>query len=71
MQEKKKRIGMLSQIAILFAVGVVLIGMLSAAALYALSSSHVKKDLEDSSRTVAIDVASYINHFPSHECSSA
>ena len=65
--EKKKKVSLLFQIAILFIVGVTLIGALSIVALYWFSTRHVMERLETSGKSIAADMKGFISDFPAHE----
>ncbi|MBR0159790.1 MAG: PP2C family protein-serine/threonine phosphatase [Oscillospiraceae bacterium] len=65
--KNRKNIGMLKQIAILFAVSVVLIGLITSLSLYVVTRNHVDDDLVSRAHAVAADASSYILHFPSHQ----
>ena len=65
--KKKKKISLLVQIALLFIVGVILIGMLSAVALYSYSTRYVRDRLETLGNSTAEDLKGYVLHYPAHE----
>ena len=62
-QKDKKRTSMLSQIAILFVIGVILIGTLTSLAMAALSNRDISNQLGQQSLAIAKDVESYINEY--------
>lgn len=65
--EKKKKVSVLFQIAILFVAGVMLIGALSIFALYIFSTKYVMERLETSGYSTAEDLKGFIYDFPAHE----
>ena len=65
--KKKKKISLLFQIAILFIVGVILIGTLSIVALYRFSSGYVMERLETTGNSNAEDLKGFIYDFPAHD----
>ncbi|MDO5456065.1 MAG: hypothetical protein Q4F25_04010, partial [Eubacteriales bacterium] len=64
---KKKKISLLFQIAILFIVGVIVIGALSIVALYRFSSGYVMERLETTGNSNAEDLKGFIYDFPAHD----
>ena len=67
MTKPKKQIGLLRQVAILFLVGVLLIGILSSAVLYVRASRNITEDLSSLSLSISSDLSAYIRQYPSHE----
>ena len=67
MQERKKPVGMIRQLAVLFLAGVILIGVLSSAALYYVSLREVKEQLTTRAQATAMDLEGYIRHYPAHD----
>lgn len=65
--EKKKKVSVLLQIAILFIVAVILIGALSIVTLYRFSTRYVLERLEISGNSTAEDLKSFIYDFPAHD----
>lgn len=65
--ENKKKVSVLFQIAILFVVGVILIGALSIFALYIFSTRYVMERLETSGYSTAEDLKGFIYDFPAHD----
>ena len=63
----KQKVSVLVQIAILFIVGVILIGILSLAALYSFSTRYVLERLETSGFSTAEDLKGFIFDFPAHD----
>lgn len=63
----KQKVSVLIQIAILFIVGVILIGILSLAALYSFSTRYVLERLETSGFSTAEDLKGFIFDFPAHD----
>ena len=65
--EKKKKVSLLYQVAMLFIIGVILIGALSIVALYRFSTRYVMERLETSGFSTAEDLKGFIFDFPAHE----
>ena len=65
--EKKKKVSILFQIAILFIFGVILIGALSIVALYRFSTRYVMERMETSGYSTAEDLKGFIYDFPAHD----
>ena len=65
--KKKNKISLLFQVAILFIVGVILIGTLSIVALYRFSSGYVMERLETTGNSNAEDLKGFIYDFPAHD----
>ena len=65
--EKKKKVSVLLQIAILFIVAVILIGALSIVTLYRFSTRYVLERLEISGNSTAEDLKRFIYDFPAHD----
>ena len=65
--EKKKKVSLLYQVAMLFIIGVILIGALSIVALYRFSTRYVMERLETSGYSIAEDLKGFIFDFPAHE----
>ena len=65
--ENKKKVSLLSQIAILFIIGVILIGALSIIALYGFSLKYVMERMETSGNSTAEDLKGFIFDFPAHD----
>ena len=64
---KKRNISMLSQIAILFVVGVFAVGALSSFTMYIRTLNEVNRQITTASNATAVDLESYIKQFPFHE----
>ncbi|MBO6040503.1 MAG: SpoIIE family protein phosphatase [Oscillospiraceae bacterium] len=58
---------MIMQIALLFLVGVILIGAVSAVALYGFSTRYVREQLESLGNSTAEDLRGFIFRYPAHE----
>ena len=67
MQEEKKHVSMLRQLITLFAVGVVLISLMTSATLLFASKSNVERNFISDAQSASSEVASYINQFPAHD----
>ena len=65
--EKKKKVSLLFQVAMLFIIGVILIGTLSTFALYVFSTKYVMERLETSGQSTAEDLKGYIYDYPAHD----
>lgn len=65
--KKEKKVSLLFQIAMLFIIGVILIGALSIAAVYRFSTRYVMERLETSGNSTAEDLKGFLYDFPSHE----
>lgn len=65
--QNKKKISLLLQIAILFIVGVILIGALSAYALYGFTTRYVRERLETQGKQLSEELGSYLMQYPSYE----
>ena len=65
--EKKKKVSVLFQIAMLFIVAVILTGALSIVAVYRFSTRYVLERLETSGSSTAEDLKSFIYDFPAHD----
>lgn len=65
--EKKGKVSLLFQVAMLFVIGVILIGALSIVALYGFSTKYVMERLETSGKSTAEDLMGYIYEYPAHE----
>ena len=65
--EKKKKVSLLFQVAMLFIIGVILIGTLSTFALYIFSTRYVMERLETSGQSTAEDLKGYIYDYPAHD----
>ena len=66
MEKKKRLVSMLFQVAMLFFLGVVLIGAISYYALYSISLDTVMEKLEKRENGIAKDIVSYIEEYPAH-----
>ena len=64
---KKKRVSLLFQTAILFIVGLILVGTLTAVALYRFSTRYVRERLERQGYSTAEDLKGFIYDFPAHD----
>ena len=67
MPEKKNTTSMISQIALLFLVGMLLIGAVSAVALYGFSTRYVREQLETIGNGTAEDLRGFIFRYPAYE----
>ena len=65
--KKKIRVSLLFQIAMLFIVGVILIGVISTIALYGFSTRYVMERLETSGGNTAEDLKGFIYDYPAHD----
>ena len=65
--KKKIRVSLLFQIAMLFIVGVILIGAISTIALYEFSTRYVMERLETSGGNTAEDLKGFIYDYPAHD----
>ena len=65
--KKQKRTSLLIQIALLFIVGVLLIGAISSVALYGFSTRYVRERLETLGNSTARDLWNYITDYPAYE----
>ena len=65
--KQKKKVSLLFQIAMLFIIGVILIGALSIVALYGFSTKYVMERLETSGNSTAEDLKGFIFDFPAHD----
>ena len=65
--EKKKKVSLLFQVAMLFIIGVIVIGTLSTFALYIFSTRYVMERLESSGNSTADDLKGFIYDYPTHE----
>ena len=65
--EKKRKVSVLFQVAVLFVIGVIVIGAVSAVALYRYSTRYVRERLETQGSSMAEDLRGYIFDFPAHE----
>ena len=65
--KKKIRVSLLFQIAMLFIVGVILIGVISTIALYEFSTRYVMERLETSGGNTAEDLKGFIYDYPAHD----
>ena len=65
--ERKEKVSLLFQIAMLFIVGVILTVALSIVTLYKFSTRYVRERLETSGNSTAEDLKGFIFDFPAHE----
>ena len=65
--EKKKKVSLLRQIAILFIVGVLLIGAAAIYSLHTLSMRYVRTQMAKNSESTASDLKDYISQYPAHD----